>query len=272
MRKLMLSSVALTALLGSSLSSQAADLGQPVYKSAPPPVAPAFYWTGFYIGSHAGCGWVNTQAPTSFGRDPAEPLVNDFAHSTERAEGCFGGGQIGFNYQFSGNIVFGIEGDASFGKISSFNTTSEDGGTEAVGWESKLSSFGTVRGRLGYAINGGLPWFGGLGWMPYVTGGWAWARNKLSAQGDAGTFTSDTQTLNGWTIGVGLEYAITPYLTWKAEYLFMEFDSKSYAITLDDEPGVLPGANFDRLKVNVIKTGLNWRFGGASGFGGGSGY
>jgi len=266
MRTLLLSSVALAALLGSSLSGHAADLGQPAYKAPPPPVVPVFYWTGFYIGSHAGCGWTNSQTPTGFGLDPADPLINTFGNLTEDATGCFGGGQVGVNYQFGSNVVFGVEGDASFGKISAFNSTfiAGVGGIEAAGWETKLNAFGTVRGRLGYAVNGGLPWFGGLGWMPYVTGGWAWARNKISVQGDAGTFTSDTQTLNGWTVGVGLEYAITPYLTWKAEYLFMEFDSKSYAVLFDDDLGVLPGANFDRLKVNVFKTGLNWRFGAMS--------
>ena len=262
MRKLLIWGFAVTALIGSSLASGAADLGVPVYKASPTPPPPAFYWTGFYVGGHAGCGWAHTPAPSNV-FDPTQGLVSGLTSSTEQATGCFGGGQIGVNYQFVNNFVVGIEGDASLGKISSFNRTTGDDAALAA-WEDKLTGFGTVRGRLGYAINGALPWFGGLGWMPYVTGGWAWGQNKISGQGDAGTFLSDNQILNGWTVGVGLEYAITPFMTWKAEYLFMEFASKTFAF--DNDAAVTLDANFGPLKVNVFRTGLNWRFGGGLGY------
>src|SRR6266480_7222459 len=42
-----------------SSSANAADLGvRPAYKAPPPPVvAPAYNWSGFYIGGHFGGGW-----------------------------------------------------------------------------------------------------------------------------------------------------------------------------------------------------------------------
>jgi outer membrane immunogenic protein len=239
--------------------AMAADMS-PMLK-APPAMPAPFSWTGFYIGGHAGCGWAGAPSITGFNTDDAADI---FTHSTESASGCFSGGQIGFDYQFAGGFVFGVLGDISFGKISSFNQSTEDAASllaESTGWESKLTSFGTARGRLGYAINGGLPVIGGLGWMPYVTGGWAWGRNKISSQADAGTFTSDTQSLSGWTIGGGIEYAITPSLSWKGEYLYTRYNSATYAVILDDEPAVLPGLTLDRMNVSTFKTGLNWRLG-----------
>jgi len=238
-------------------SAMAADLSAkaPIMKA--PAMALGYNWTGFYIGGHAGCGWTNSPAVTALN------TVGDgevFVHNQENASGCFSGGQIGADYQTAGGFVFGVLGDISFGKISSFNQSLEDAGAEATGWESKLTSLGSARGRVGYAISGGLPIVGGLGWMPYVTGGWAWGRNKISAQGDAGTFTSDTQSLSGWTLGAGFEYAITQSLTWKAEYLYTRFNTASYGIILDDD-GVPPGVSFDRMTVNTFKTGLNWRLG-----------
>jgi outer membrane immunogenic protein len=242
-------------------SAMAADMKPaPVFTKAPM-MAPVFSWTGFYIGGHAGCAWGNDPSVTAFGTTDAADV---FTHSTEKASGCFSGGQIGADYQFAGGFVVGILGDISFGKISSFNQSIEDATSlvaEATSWESKLTSFGTARGRLGYAITGGLPVLGGLSWMPYVTGGWAWGRNKVSVQGDAGTFTSDTQSLSGWTFGAGIEYAITSSLTWKGEYLYTRYNSATYAVILDDELGVPPVLTLDRMTVNSFKTGLNWRLG-----------
>jgi outer membrane immunogenic protein len=237
----------------------AADMRAAPILTKAPMMAPAYSWTGFYIGGHAGCGWGDAPSVTALGTAEAGDV---FTISTEKATGCFSGGQIGADYQFAGGFVVGVLGDISFGKISSFNQSSEDAAFEFSSWESKLTSFGTARGRLGYAITGGLPVLGGLSWMPYVTGGWAWGRNKISVQGDAGTFTSDTQSLNGWTIGGGIEYAITSSLTWKGEYLYTRYNSASYAVLLDDDPGVVPSLTLDRMTVNSFKTGLNWRFGG----------
>jgi len=56
MKKLLLSSVA---LLGLTVAATAADLPRRVAPAPYVPVAPAFTWTGFYIGVNAGYGWSN---------------------------------------------------------------------------------------------------------------------------------------------------------------------------------------------------------------------
>ena len=54
MRKLLVATAVLAALVGTP--AFAADMAAPVYK-APPPAAPMFSWTGFYIGLNGGYGW-----------------------------------------------------------------------------------------------------------------------------------------------------------------------------------------------------------------------
>lgn len=58
----------------------------------------------------------------------------------------------------------------------------------------------------------------------------------------------------------GLEYAFTPNLSLKAEYLYLDLNRQHYNIPLDVDSGVSPGLDFGPLKVHTFKTGLNWRF------------
>jgi outer membrane immunogenic protein len=262
MNKLLLSAAGLVAI---ATSASAADLAARPYTKAPPPATvwvPS--WTGFYLGAHGGCGWSRSSTPTNYAVDPGE-IGDPVSFSSDRGEGCFGGGQVGYNYQLSNNVVLGIEADASFGRInSSFNWTQGIAGLPGVvddlnSWESRLTSFGTVRARLGYAAGA---------WLPYVTGGWAWGRNRLSVAcptscdnfGDPAT-SSDSQTHYGWVVGAGLEYAISQNWSVKAEYLHLELDSKRYNIQVDFDNGVPAGADSGRLKIDTVKAGVNYRFG-----------
>ena len=231
---------------------------------APVMAPPAFSWTGFYFGGNGGCANASTPSPRNFGTDPAEADI--IAFNKDTMSGCFTGFQLGYNWQ-TGNWVWGAEADVQFGKISSLNQSVASNDFVGAGvpelessWESKITSFGTVRGKLGYAFNGPMLWFGGLSWMPYVTGGYAWARNKLTFHSEDGLTSQDTQTHSGYTVGAGFTYAITQNVSWTAEYLFLGLGSKRYNIFVDQDVGVPAGANFGSINLNVFRTGLNFRF------------
>ena len=57
MRKLLLAMAGLVAF-GAAAPASAADM--PVKAPPPPPVAPIYNWTGFYIGAHVGGAWTDT--------------------------------------------------------------------------------------------------------------------------------------------------------------------------------------------------------------------
>jgi outer membrane immunogenic protein len=124
--------------------------------------------------------------------------------------GGFVGGAAGYNWQ-TGPWVLGIEGDYSWANITGSSMTC--GFAPPHGCGTTLQSFGTLRGRVGYATGpGGI-------WLPYVTGGLA--VGELQAW-DALTPASGSAFRAGWTLGAGVETVLARNWTLKVEYLYMD--------------------------------------------------
>jgi outer membrane immunogenic protein len=265
MKKYLLATVFLGALLPVS-GANAADLSYPV-KAPPVVVIPVFSWTGFYLGANFGYGGDKFKYPFSAYADEYddEELIDSADLTGEfklNSSGFFGGGQIGYNYQFDNGWVAGIETDFQWsgikGELSGnasldFNDVNVLDADFSAG--SEVEWFGTIRGRLGYA------------WdkvFLYGTGGAAYGKVKshYSINIDdfsAGDSVSDTQW--GWTVGAGLEYAITDHWTFKTEYLYVDLGSQ----TLFDDGGsfrdIQAGAKIDvETQFHTIKAGLNYKW------------
>jgi outer membrane immunogenic protein len=109
-----------TFVLALSGSAFAADIAVKAPPSAP---APVYSWTGWYAGVNAGAsfGSVKTDfsaapiASTAVGVTTTSitfPGAGGFAGSDrEDPSGFIGGGQIGYNWQYSPLIVVGLEAD-----------------------------------------------------------------------------------------------------------------------------------------------------------------
>jgi outer membrane immunogenic protein len=219
MKRLLLAGAA---ILSAATAASAADLRARPYTKGPAPavVSPAYNWSGFYIGAMGGYGW-----------------------ETDAGSGGFGGGTIGYNWQFPGSqFVFGIEVDAAGASIKD-SVTEDLGGGLLVTSETKINSFGSVTGRAGFAIDAALL---------YAKGGYAWANNKASISAIGQTF-SDNQTHTGFTIGGGLEYMFTPNWSAKGEYMYTSLGGETY--NLGGIP--LDSGNFD---FHTIKVGVNYHF------------
>jgi len=225
MKRLLLAGVALS--VASATAASAADMQARPYTKAPPPamVSPAYNWSGFYIGALGGYGWGSGDSDAS---------------------GGFGGGTVGYNWQFPGSqFVFGIEVDAAAAGIKDSISADLGGGVIATE-EIKINSFGSVTGRAGFAMDAVLF---------YAKGGFAWANRKDSISAPAlGASVSDSQNHTGYTIGGGLEYLFTPNWSAKGEYMYTSLGSKTY-----DFGG---GDVFDSGSVNfhTIKVGVNYHF------------
>lgn len=149
----------------------------------------------------------------------------DVSNSTLEPSGFLGGVTAGANYQW-GNIVFGLEGDIAFsGADDAAGTTQFD-----------LDWLGTARGRVGYAWDR---------FLPYLTGGLAFAKGTLSTPA-----FKDDNTHTGWTLGAGVESAITQNVSVKIEYLYVDLNAQTY--------GTLPFKN--NFDGNVLRAGVNYRF------------
>ena len=266
MRHLLRAALLMTALQFSGVAS-AADL--PL--KAPPAPAPVYYnWTGFYLGVNLGGSWGHQSVDACDGGNKPPPNVVVVppmlcASDTLHMDGVIGGGQIGYNWQFApifgwGNgWVLGIEADIQgsgqrasrdFSITDVTNTFTFSGNVE-----DKLTWFGTVRGRSGIAFDRTL-------W--YVTGGWAFGDRTIdgtvtvtTAGVPASASFSTSKTLNGWTVGAGVEWAFWSRWTAKFEYLHVDFTN-----TGGDFTSVNPATTVSvgHLQDEIVRAGVNWRF------------
>lgn len=111
MKKLLL---ALTAAVAFSGSALAADLPARVYTKAPPPVAPTWNWTGFYVFGGAGGGVWDADTGVVNTVTGAQTLGFD---QRQGGDGWFGTVGAGYDWQFATSWVAGIFGDGQFGSM-----------------------------------------------------------------------------------------------------------------------------------------------------------
>lgn len=202
MKKLLLAAAAITLVTAPGF---AADLG--ARRSTPyyaPPAQNLFNWTGFYAGGHAGWGW-----GSALGADPSGYLI---------------GLQAGYNFQYASGLLTGIETDIAISGIEGGNF--------------ELDYLGTVRGRLGYAVDR---------FLVYGTAGLAYGRGDVRLGG-----LSNEQTHFGYAVGAGVEAMIAPNITARLEYLYSDLGRETYKTV-----GGPARVNFD---ASIVRTALNYKF------------
>ncbi|KQT45456.1 hypothetical protein ASG52_14940 [Methylobacterium sp. Leaf456] len=279
-------------------TAQAADLPR---RAAPPPVftpVPVFTWTGFYAGFNAGYVWSDRQRQVATGLIvdpiPSADYLAALGSGTSRGNsgGFTGGGQIGYNVQFTpgSGIVVGVEADAAYTDLQRRTTSM----ATIVGFpgfpgvndvelasatRSELSFLGTVRGRIGYAFDR---------FLVYGTGGFAYGQAKYSSVlnigntlGGVTTFPTASVTggyddfLTGYAYGGGIEAALptdnflnffrSSAVTFKVEYLHFDLGSRNVIGSYDIVPasGTTVAATQTRVRTegDLIRAGINYKFG-----------
>ena len=229
--------LAAVALLASTAIASAADLPARTYTKAPiTPVAQVYNWTGFYLGAFGGYGFGGKLKGdnTDFDNDGIDDVT-----SISGVKGGFGGGTIGYNWQAPGSrIVWGFEVDAAGASLKQ-NFADVDST-----FSYKVNAFGTVTGRVGFAVDNMLI---------YAKGGYAWASTKFSASDGPESFTS-SKTHSGYAVGAGLEYAFLPSWSAKAEYLYADYGKATYGPSPDGDTGRVGLTN------HTVKVGINYHF------------
>ena len=180
------------------------------------PTAPAYNWSGFYVGGHVGYGWGGGNS-TGFAPLPDPVVFGSFRPETLSSdlEAGFGGGQIGINWHFAQRWVAGAEVDYSKSNLDGSainNAISSNAGVAVPGafisTSQSINWFGTVRGRLGYLPVENL--------LVYVTGGLAHGSVDYAATLDyrpagpnAHFPASVSRNKTGWVAGTGAEWAFS---------------------------------------------------------------
>jgi outer membrane immunogenic protein len=217
--------------------------------------APVATWTGFYVGAQLGYAWGTDQTHIDV---PGFPFT--FVGPDLEASGAVGGVHAGFNYQY-GQAVFGVEGDLELANIE--GNVGLKGSGNFPGYNitssSNINAQGSIRGRLGFALLDRM--------MVYGTGGLAFANveNAYSAAlppgnvfgAPAGLSTPSFSEIRwGWTLGAGVEYAITSNITARVEYRYTNLSSyKNVTSFLDAGSFSEQDPDF-----HTIRIGASYRF------------
>ncbi len=235
MRNYIIASAGLVAALASvpAVAADAVMIDPPVDVI----IAQAFNWTGGYVGIQAGYLWGD-----------GHYSVVDGTYADPNPDGFLGGFYAGYNYQMSNNVVLGIDADFAWTNADDFGTGYTPGGAPiggGVGINQEINWTGAVRGRLGYAVDR---------FLPYIAGGVAFADVDSQAMTGGVTVASYSDTMVGWTIGAGVEYAFTDNLVGRAEYRYTDFGNESLGAS-----GRFPGGRMD-LTTNDVRIGLAYKF------------
>lgn len=209
-----------TAALGSVTTTYAADLiiEEPMAEVGIVDVGGD--WDGAYIGIFAGYGWgTATEDPTDV-IFPVDGLDID---------GWLLGVTLGANFTLTDGIVAGIVGDIAWSDIDGYDVV--DDTTADLTW------VGSLRGRLG---------FDGGAFLPYVTAGLAAAGATVDYAGD-----EDSNTHIGWTVGAGVEFAVSENVSIDLLYRYSDYGAQTYE--------VVPDADVS-FTTHTVQVGLNWGF------------
>lgn len=246
MKKILLSAIAAVAFAAPAL---AADLPARTYTKAPPIVAAAYDWSGFYVGANAGYGSSRKcydDAGVSALLLPV-PIHDACGNST----GGLVGGQIGYNWQ-AGSWVFGLEAQGDWANLSGSVASTL---FPAISARARIDGIGLFTGRVGYAWNNALL---------YVKGGAAVASDRYNAFVIANNvdFATGSETRWGGVVGAGLEYGFTPNWSVGFEYDHMFMGSNNVTLTA---PALIPALYpIERIgqSVDMVTVRVNYRFGG----------
>jgi len=280
MRKFLLASASIASLGLVVSMAQAADV-------VPEPVST---WTGFHIGVGGGAGYNFYDAESEasivnaiqtgeddFIVDPESPIFlgNSIKGDDLGAWYGFGTVEVGFDYQFRDSpIVVGLlanydfngnaEADAESSTFSQIlgPTLSLDNRIQA-----DLGDSWFLGGRLGFVVNDDT--------LIYALGGYTWIKGKVEADHElnidgfelGGTHVDEKESVDGATVGGGIEHMITESLSLKVEYRHdflddIEFSKTTFFEDIDDagdDIALVQDGKVD-FSRDTVRAVLSWRW------------
>jgi outer membrane immunogenic protein len=198
------------------------------------PIAAFKNWSGWYVGLNGG-----------YASGSSDWTLFSASTGKFNTKGPLFGGTFGANFQYD-RFVFGLEADFDWSGLkgsSSVAACAIIGAPFGAACETKSDWLSTGRVRLGYALDRILIF--GTGGLALSDIERAITQPALSDRGVRGT----------WTVGGGIEFAITEHWTAKAEYLLVDFGKTGCSLSIP----VCTGGSVS-LTENVVRAGINYKF------------
>jgi outer membrane immunogenic protein len=221
-------------------SAHAADLTP--YPAPPPPsYIPARYlWTGFYLGVAAGGG---------FGTASFFDPFNGGTTGSNSLSGFLVGGYTGLNYQIN-YVVLGVEGD--FTGSWAHGTTADTAGDA---FKTEVLWTASVTGRFGVAFDRVLLF--GKGGAAFT-----YHRDTVTLATTTGQSPIGSAYPVGWTVGGGLDWAVTDHWIARLEYDYLHFPTRAVFLSAPAlaGAGVAAGSAQVGVNLNEVKGGIAYKF------------
>jgi outer membrane immunogenic protein len=253
-KRLLLTNVLLAVM--SAGAAHAADLPVMVEAPAPVLVEDAFNWSGFYAGIHGGYAWGESSYVDFVDAGPSDLLDTP----EYDIEGGLVGLTLGYNMQVN-NFVFGLEAEGSWADIDGSGTAvteiPEFGPVESCvtgdnACTTEYKALGTVTARAGVAFDRALV---------FVKGGAAFGLAEYTAGAEDGDIdASFDETRFGWTVGGGVELALSQRISAKIEYNYIRFEDEVEFEASDEFGGTFFATGDVEDELHVVKAGINYHF------------
>ncbi|WP_322419108.1 outer membrane protein [Mesorhizobium huakuii] len=194
--------------------------------------APTYNWTGFYVGGALGAGTAVHDLGVDLGGGALD--LNGVG-----SEGVLGEASIGYDYDFD-SWVAGVQLDGSYSGIRSK--------LEIPGGSIKLyNDYGfDALARVGAKVNEST--------LAYVIGGYSYQHFNLHASDPLGDIVDWNKS--GFTVGGGLETAVSSNMTVGLEYRYSRFGKKDFS----SEFGAPDGTLTDKASFQTVRIGAKYKF------------
>jgi outer membrane immunogenic protein len=235
--------------LAMTVAASAADLGNLSLRG------PVGMWNGLYGGVNGGYAWSEGDAAT----------FNSTLGLRPNPTGSLFGVQLGYNWQFTPDWVFGVETDIDWADINGAASALSGGpiGTNSANFVAtqRINTLGTARVRAGYVLDGVLL---------YATAGLAYGQAEYNTSitemigGSCGPTgfcanASSKQWMMGWAAGLGFDWSFLPRWSFRTEYLHYDLGAAHQTLGDPGLPGVVytSDANF---RGDIVRGALNYKF------------
>lgn len=192
-------------------------------------------WSGPYLGIELGHAWASGDYLADAGTFTVVAQRN--------LNGPFVGAYGGYNFDLGRGIVLGIEADAALHDRHDEGRATEGNGNPSPAYIVANQYWSaSARMRAGYSI-------GAL--LPFVAGGISATRLNVMDTGEHNKLETSTDNYVGWTVGAGVDYALTDHFMARIEYRYTDFGRRTLTM--------FGGPAFD-FRSQDIRLGAAYKF------------